>query len=140
MKYIAEELYQAYFDALDGEIEQDGAEVPIYTIVPPSASLPYIHLNDVSSIENGTKDVFIHEATVIIDIYTNDRTKLVMTEITNDLITIIKANRGSVLSLDNFNMISLEVVGMQTTEYLDDNKQFHVIQNTIRINHLIEES
>jgi hypothetical protein len=138
MNYIGEDLYQAYFDALDSNIEWDGADVPVYTVVPPSASPPYIYLNDIQTSEGGTKDAFIHEADMIIDIITNDRSKKAVTSITDDLLGLIKTNRGDVLDMDNFTIISMEVVGQQTNEYLDDENQFHIITNTIRINHQIE--
>ena len=139
MKYIGEDLYQAYFDLLDGNIEWSGADVPVYTVVKPTATPPYIYLNDVQTFEGGTKDTFIHEATMIIDIITNDRSKKAMASITDDLLGLLKTSRGGVISMDNFTVIAMDVVGQQTNEYLDDEKQFHIITNTIRINHLIEE-
>ena len=139
MKYAGGELLAAYYTALNGNVSYGGSAVPVYSVVPPDATLPYIHLNTLDTIEGGTKDAFINDVELLIDIYTESRSYAPVQSISNSVLQLVKANRGSVLTLTNFTIIAQEIAGARETEYIDDKKGFHIIQNTIRINHIIEQ-
>ena len=59
------------FDALNGNITLNSANVPVYNVVPSSASTPYILITSVSnSIAEDIKDTYLNEIITDVEIVT----------------------------------------------------------------------
>lgn len=141
MKSPSKELQTAYFTALNGNISYGGDNVPVYDVVPNNVAYPYIHLQDqIVNVQPQTKDTYITEVIFQIDIVTGFEGayggKSQAYDISNDVMDTI-INRGSYLSLTNFNLFqcSLDLSSMVTTQ-----TDTHILYiNRIRFRNLIEE-
>lgn len=139
MIYPVEDIKKAYYTALNGNVTYSGNTIPVYSIAPKSSDPPYIILGTTSLIESGTKSDFLYDVTLFIEVVTTDQSKAEMLSITNQILTLIKPNTTSVLTLTNYTMVNLVLDGIEDSIQLTDTKEFESITNTIRFTQLIDE-
>lgn len=99
---ISYSLIDALFAALDGNVSYLGTTYPVYKSVPKPAPSTYVLIDQINSIENGTKDYFIYEGTVnimIVDDKAQRGDKKLAHSILNVVRGLLKPTRLSVPSL-----------------------------------------
>jgi hypothetical protein len=65
---ISYDLVDGIFTVLDGNVSYGGTVYPVYKSVPKPPAETYVFIHNVISAENGTKDEFLYEGTVQIDV------------------------------------------------------------------------
>jgi len=96
---ISYSLIDAIFTVLDGNVTYLGVTYPVYKSVPKPAPSTYVLIDQINSIENGTKDFFIYEGTVnivIVDDKAQRGDKKLAHCILNVVRGLLKPSRSSV--------------------------------------------
>lgn len=141
MNLPSKELQRAYYTALNGNITYNGSVVPVYDLVPTGADYPFIHLGDQIVRENGTKDSFISDVIMQVDIVTGFEAgfggKAQMYDIADLVSRVIVERVPSVLSLSGFNLFKSQ---LDVSSFLEDQTDTHILYiNRIRFRHLIQQ-
>lgn len=141
MNLPSKELQRAYYTALNGNITYNGSVVPVYDLVPTGADYPFIHLGDQIVRENGTKDSFISDVIMQVDIVTGFEAgfggKAQMYDIADLVSRAIVERVPSVLSLSGFNLFKSQ---LDVSSFLEDQTDTHILYiNRIRFRHLIQQ-
>jgi len=99
---ISYSLINAIYKALNGNVTYIGTTYPVYKSTPKPAPSTYVIIDQINSIENGTKDYFIYEGTVnivICDDSAQRGDKKLAHSILNVVRGLLKPTRASVPSL-----------------------------------------
>ena len=139
MKDPSKQIRDWMYTALNGTVTY-GSVVPVYTFPDKDAALPYIVIGEMSSPgEDGTKDKYIAEYDVTVEIWTahtgNTASYVPADTIANLILTILRTRTG--ITVTGFNVIKVNMRGMVTDRFLDD-KQI-IIYKSVNINLLVEE-
>jgi hypothetical protein len=65
---ISHDLIDGIFDVLSGNVVYSGVTYPVYKSIPKTPAAIYVHVHDVNDTEDGTKDAFIYQGTVTVEI------------------------------------------------------------------------
>lgn len=110
MKNPAGKTIEAFVTALSS-IVYNATPIPVYSIPPDGELGNYIVVREPTNTELGCKIIIGHDATIQVDIITafqgNFGTPLPAEEITDLVTEAIKPNPGHVLTVENFEMITL---------------------------------
>ena len=134
MKDPSHFVRKSVYDALNGNVTLNSANVPVYNVVPSSASTPYILISSIQNniIEN-IKDTYMMRVQTQIDVVTSFDTNtggqldanLAMNQITN---LLISRNSFFDLFANNFKCISSQNDGIT---YLTDDTDTETIFRSI---------
>jgi len=70
MKDPQKQLLTAIHSRLDAAITHGGSAVPVYTVVPDTATYPYIVIGGMETTDEGVKDSYVGETFVQVDVVT----------------------------------------------------------------------
>ena len=70
MKDVNDKLYSAIFTLLSGNVSYDGNQIPVYSVVPQDVQNDYIYIADNNINEDETKDRFIQNGYINIQVVT----------------------------------------------------------------------
>lgn len=119
-------------------IDAKATGLTFYTKVPKSAVYPYIYVAEMFDIENGSKQQFIYEYEVTLQIVYKDLTdKSDMWETVDSIKQIINNNSPFTLT-DNFKIMEATLIDTDETIDLVDSQE--VDTTIIRINFMIEDN
>lgn len=141
MKLPNKVLQIAYYGALNGNVTYGGETVPVFDVVPPTQSYPYIVLGSQAITHDGTKSSFGVEAIVDVDIVTGFEGsyggKSQAYDIADDVVQLIVTRAQSYFSLSGF---SCYVSELESSTILEEITQTHILfTNKLRFRHLIQE-
>lgn len=119
MKDISYNLVDGIFKALDDNITITGVTYPVYKSIPKTPALTYVYVGGVIAIENGTKDDFLYEGTIqvqVIDVRGRGDKKLAQ-NISGVVRNLLKPQKASTFQVgtDNLIVFSLE----SSTEFVE---------------------
>ena len=122
---------EAFIKALDS-IVYLGDTITAYSIPPNGQLGNYIEVHTPTTTELGCKTIIGHEATIQVDIITqfagNFGTPKVAEDITNLVVNAIRPKPGSVLTVNNFDMITLMLTNsISDTELFGTNRSYRKI-------------
>lgn len=131
----------AYYNALNGNITYNASNVPVYDVVPPTQSYPYIVLGSQSVTHEGTKNSFGVEVFMEVDVVTGYQGsyggKSQAYDIADDIIQLIATRSSSYFSLSGFNCYVSE---LESSTILEEISETHILfVNKLRFRHLIQE-
>tara|TARA_R100000773_G_scaffold44333_2_gene45096 strand:+ start:860 stop:1294 length:435 start_codon:yes stop_codon:yes gene_type:complete len=118
MKDASHFVRKSVYDALNGNVTLDSANVPVYNVVPSSATSPYILITSLqNNIVQNIKDTFLMQVQTQIDVVTSFDTNtggqlnanLIMNQITN---LLVSRNSFFDLSSNNFKCVSSQNDGI----------------------------
>ena len=118
MKDASHFVRKSVYEALNGNVTLDSANVPVYNVVPSSATSPYILITSLqNNIVQNIKDTFLMQVQTQIDVVTSFDTNtggqlnanLIMNQITN---LLVSRNSFFDLSSNNFKCVSSQNDGI----------------------------
>ena len=116
MKDPANEIRATIFTLLNNKLVYGTKTYPVYSVVPNDTLYDYVQIKEIMSTNDGTKDSYISEISILFDIvtaFTNRGTWKIADSLANQLqVLLVRAK----LSFTNF---TLEVM-----PFLDNNFQF----------------
>lgn len=123
---------------LKSAIDTKSTGLTVYTKVPKSVVYPYIYITDIFDIEDGSKQQFMYQYDVSIEIVYSDITdKAAMWGTVNSVKEIIN-NRSPFAIGGNFNIMSATLIETTETEDLVNSQEVNV--TIIRVNFEIEDN
>jgi hypothetical protein len=140
------------YGVLNGTVfDQNYLSVPVYSFPPKDAVMPYIVISEqMMTGEQGTKDAYITEHEVVIEIYSshtgNDASYITVNNIADDCLRILRqrtletsgSGGASVSTITGYNTIRLIVGSMITDRFITDTNI--IIYKSINIRLLLEEN
>ena len=143
MKDASHFIRKQVFDAINGNITLNSANVPVYNVVPSSATTPYILITSVSnSISEDIKDTYLNEIITDVEIVTAFDTNtggqldanLAMNQITQLLV-----DRTSFFNMasNNFKCISAQSNGVAYITVDTDTETIY--RGILTLSNLVEE-
>ena len=137
----AYQLQKAYYDALNGNVTYNSETVPVYDVVPDSATYPYIKLQGFTETDDSTKSDFGDECTFSIQIVDrfggNFGTKAGIYSVWDSVKDIIRA-RPIALSLTDFRVNTSTVDNVIDREEKTDTYLYKILEGRFR--HKIRQS
>ena len=118
MKDASHFVRKSVYEALNGNVTLNSANVPVYNVVPSSATSPYILITSLqNNIVQNIKDTFLMQVQTQIDVVTSFDTNtggqlnanLIMNQITN---LLVSRNSFFDLSSNNFKCVSSQNDGI----------------------------
>lgn len=118
MKDASHFVRKSVYEALNGNVTLDSSNVPVYNVVPSSATSPYILITSLqNNIVQNIKDTFLMQVQTQIDVVTSFDTNtggqlnanLIMNQITN---LLVSRNSFFDLSSNNFKCVSSQNDGI----------------------------
>ncbi len=143
MKDASHFIRKQVFDALNGNITLNSATVPVYNVVPSSASTPYILITSVSnSIAEDIKDTYLNEIITDVEIVTAFDTNTggqLDSNLAMNQITQILVDRTSFfnMSSNNFKCISAQSNGVAYISADTDTETIY--RGILTLSNLVEE-
>ena len=143
MKDASHFIRKAIYDALNNNVTLNSANVPVYNVVPSSASTPYILITSIqNNIIDNIKDTFMTQVQTQIEIVTSFDTNtggqlnanLAMNQISN---LLISRNTFFNLSSDNFKCVSSQNGGI--AYITDDTDTETIFRGILTLNNDVEE-
>jgi hypothetical protein len=151
MKDPTDNIRQWIYGVLYGTVWYGGVSIPVYSFPPKDVAMPYIVIAEQSmNAENGTKDCYITENEVQIEIYSahagNDASYKTVTSIANDVLKLLiqrsqetHGSGGSTVGvISGFNTIEISLAGSVTDRFLFETNI--VIFKSLNIKLILEES
>jgi len=151
MKDPSDNIRDWLYGVLNGTVSYGGSYIPVYSYAPKDAEMPYIIIAEqMMNGEQGTKDAYITEHEVTIEIWTsftgNDASYIPANNIGDQVLQIVRQRKledqGSggeaVAGITGFNVIRLLVNNLITDRFLIETGT--VIYKSINIRLLLEES
>ena len=126
-------IYKAFKSVLDG-IGYQGNTLPVVRYPGKNIGNFYIQLGEITTVEEGCKDLFGHECTIDIQIICNYDgnygTPLDAETISNTVTALLKATTTSVIPIDEFNMVYIVLdSGINDGGLFPTNRNYRVINN-----------
>ena len=143
MKDASHFIRKAIYDSLNNNVTLNSANVPVYNVVPSSASTPYILITSIqNNIIDNIKDTFMTQVQTQIEIVTSFDTNtggqlnanLAMNQISN---LLISRNTFFNLSSDNFKCVSSQNGGI--AYITDDTDTETIFRGILTLNNDVEE-
>lgn len=151
MKDPSDNIRDWVYNVLYGTVFYSGASIPVYSFPPRNETKPYIVIGEhFMTGEQGTKDCYITEHEVLIEIYTthtgNDATYVQANSIADSVIQILRqrtletsgSGGGAVAGITGYNVIRVLVDNMVTDRIVTETNI--TIYKSINIRILLEES
>jgi len=108
------DILKAFYTALNGNVIYGGATIPVYTGLPKINSgepYDYIYISEQTQQDWGGADMFGFEETMTIQIVCRGRgdtvSRVKVSDISTQVMNLLKPTYLNELSVDNFNMIGL---------------------------------
>lgn len=141
MKDPADVIRDWIYTALNGNVSYGGSAVAVYSFPGKDASMPYILIGEhYMTGEQGTKDAYINEHEIMIEIYTSSTGNRASYDsansISNSVIQLLRTRTQPTLT--GYNCISLLVDNMVTDRITTDTNI--IIYKSIQLRLLVEES
>ncbi len=136
-------LQQAYYSALNGQITYSGSNVPVYDVVPPDRTYPYIVLGSLNVLEDSfNNDTRIVTCIFDVDVVTGfDGSfggKSQGYDISDSVVNAIRKTPGNYLSLSGFQMITAV---LESSVMIQQFTETHVLYiNKLRFRHKIQDT
>ena len=143
MKDASHIISKQVFDALNGNITLNSATVPVYNVVPSSASTPYILITSVSnSIADDIKDTYLNDIITDVEIVTAFDTNTggqLDANLAMNQITQILGDRTSFfnMSSNNFKCVSAQNNGV--AYIITDTETETIYRGILTLSNLVEE-
>jgi len=143
MKDASHFIRKQVFDALNSNITLNSANVPVYNVVPSSASTPYILITSVSnSIAEDIKDTYLNEIITDVEIVTAFDTNTggqLDANLAMNQITQILVDRTSFFNMasNNFKCISAQSNGVAYISVDTDTETIY--RGILTLSNLVEE-
>ena len=151
MKDASKEIRDWLYTTLNGYLSYSGSNVPVYTVPDKNTSMPYVIIGEISSPgEDGTKDKFINEYDITIEIWTDFAgsigSYIPADSIASSILQRVRTwaatsgydrDEGPVAINAAFNVIRVNMRGMVTDRFL--NEERIVVYKSVNINLLVEE-
>ena len=143
MKDASHFIRKAIYDSLNNNVTLNSANVPVYNVVPSSASTPYILITSIqNNIIDNIKDTFMTQVQTQIEIVTSFDTNtggqlnanLAMNQISN---LLISRNTFFNLSSDNFKCVSSQNGGI--AYITDDTDTETIFRGILTLNNDVEQ-
>ena len=99
---ISDDLITGIFTVLDGNVTYSEVTYPVYKSIPKTPASVYIHVHNVLDKENGTKDDFIYEGTVQVEVVNEGQQRADMKlvrKIRGVVRGLLKATKGATFSI-----------------------------------------
>lgn len=99
---IGYDLVDGIFTVLDGNVTYGGTTYPVYKSIPKAPAAVYVHIHNVTSIENGTKDDFLYEGTVQVEVVNEGlqrADKKLIQKVMGVVRGLLKATKGATFSI-----------------------------------------
>lgn len=135
-------LQVAYYQALNGNVSYGGSNIPVYDVVPKTATYPYILLGSQFVNEtNFNQTNRIVDVVFDVDIVTGFEGgyggKSQAYDISDDVINLIRQTPGTYLSLDGFKIITTTLDSANILQDLDETHILYI--NKLRFRHIISQ-
>lgn len=151
MKDPSDDIRDWVYSSLNGKVYYGGVAVPVYSVVPNGTSMPYIVIGEQSSSgEDSSKDSFVSEHDVTIEIYSshtgNRGSYTSVNSIASSILQLLRTmaatsgygrDEGGVSIGTTFNVIKVNMRGLATDRFTSDDKL--IIYKSLNINLLLEE-
>ena len=143
MKDASHFIRKQGYDALNGNITLNSATVPVYNVVPSSASTPYILITSVSnSIADDIKDTYLNDIITDVEIVTAFDTNTggqLDANLAMNQITQILVDRTSFfnMSSNNFKCVSAQNNGV--AYIITDTETETIYRGILTLSNLVEE-
>jgi hypothetical protein len=118
MRWIGKELRKAYYTSLNGNIQYNSINVPVFDLVAPNnTQSPYIILGSFTQVnDQNTKDSFGGSGTINIEVQSsfteNWGGREQADDILNSILTRLSPNTDTInLTSNVINIVSVEVIG-----------------------------
>ena len=106
-------IIKAFIDTLEGSVKYDQAQYPVYSVVPKEAPNSYVLVDSVTMREDGTKDAFLTECTVLVRVITRYQgvgSKYKLGNLADKVMQIIQPNPSYTLAMSSkFSMVTLSL-------------------------------
>ena len=151
MKDASKEIRDWLYTTLNGYISYSGSNVPVYTIPDRDASMPYVIIGEISSPgEDSCKDRYIADYDISVEIWTDFAGSIgsyvPADSIASSILQRVRTraatsgydrDEGPVAIDSDFNVVRVEMRGMVTDRFLNEEKI--VVYKSVNINLLVEE-
>lgn len=129
------------YDTLNAAVSYGGSAVTVYSFPAKDATMPYILIGENYMLgERGTKDAYISEHDIIIEVYTsstgNRASYASVDSIADDIIQLLRTR--TMPTITGYNCISVLVDNMVTDRFTTDTNI--IIYKSIQIKLMLEES
>lgn len=129
------------YGVLNGTVSYGGSVVPVYSIAPKDAAMPYMLISSqTTDPEDGTKDAWINSHNIQLEIYCsttgNDSSYVPVNTIANSVIQLVRT-RAKVTIDSGFNVISVTSAGLVTDHILTDTNT--ILYKSLMLNLEIQE-
>lgn len=105
---ISYDLVNAVFTVLNGNVTYSGTTYPVYKSIPKTPASVYVHIHNVLHAEDGTKDDFLYEGTVQVEVVDEGKqradTKLAQ-KILGVVRGLLKTSKGSTFTVTGRTLI-----------------------------------
>ena len=101
-KEIGYDLIDGIFTVLDDNVTYGGTTYPVYKSIPKTPAAIYVHIHNVVHNENGTKDSFIYEGTVQVEVVNEGLhrvDKKLVQKILGVVLGLLQPNKGATFSI-----------------------------------------
>lgn len=141
MKDPSDSIRDWVYTALNGTVSYGGSTVPVYSFPTKDASMPYILIGEhFMTGEQGTKDAYITEHELVIEVYTsstgNRATYAPANSITDSIIQLLRTRTSPTIT--GYTGIRVLVDSMITERIINDTNI--IIYKSIQIRLLLEEN
>jgi len=135
-------LRRAYFQRLNGALNYNGENVPVYNRPPDEDKYPFVVLSSQTSIDESNKTSYQWECTLLVDVVTgfdgNYGGFQQADYIANQIIGLIRTRQIEYLDLgEDFQMVTSTVDDMTTID--SQSNSHYICRKLIRFRHIINQ-